>query len=92
MSRRELWSSSILESPRPTGIGGQNGCLPSSNFRAVSCDKLMKESARYILQILVFVALILSIGTVGYLMIEDGITASDAFYMTVTAITPTQFD
>lgn len=52
----------------------------------------MKESARYILPILVFVALILSIGTGGYLLIEDGITASDAFYMTVTAITPTQFD
>lgn len=52
----------------------------------------MKESARYILQILVFVALILSIGTGGYLVIEDGISVSDAFYMTVTAITPTQFD
>ena len=52
----------------------------------------MKESARYILQILVFVALILSIGTGGYLIIEDGITVGDAFYVTVTAITPTQFD
>ena len=52
----------------------------------------MKESARYILPILVFVALVLSIGTGGYLIIEDEITVSDAFYMTVTAITPTQFD
>ena len=52
----------------------------------------MKESARYILQILVFVALILVVGTVGYLIIEDGIKLSDAFYMAVTAITPTQFD
>lgn len=52
----------------------------------------MKESARYLLPILVFVALILSIGTGGYLIIEDGITVSDAFYLTVTAITPTQFD
>ncbi len=53
---------------------------------------MMKESARYILPILVFVALVLSIGTGGYLIIEDEITVSDAFYMTVTAITPTQFD
>lgn len=52
----------------------------------------MRESARYILQILVFVGLILSIGTFGYLMLEDGMTVGDAFYMTVTAITPTQFD
>jgi voltage-gated potassium channel len=52
----------------------------------------MKESARYILQILVFVALILLIGTVGYLLIEEGLKLSDAFYMAVTAITPTQFD
>lgn len=52
----------------------------------------MKESARYILPILVFVALILSIGTGGYLLIEEGLTVSNAFYMTVTAITPTQFD
>ncbi len=52
----------------------------------------MKESARYILPILVFVAVILTIGTVGYLVIEDSITVSHAFYMTVTAITPTQFD
>ena len=52
----------------------------------------MKESARYILQILVFVALILLIGTVGYLLIEDGLRLRDAFYMAVTAITPTQFD
>ena len=52
----------------------------------------MKESARYILQILVFVSLVLSVGTGGYMIIEDGLTVSDAFYMTVTAITPTQFD
>ena len=52
----------------------------------------MKESARYLLHILVFVALVLSIGTVGYLLLEEGIAASDAFYMSVTAITPTQFD
>lgn len=52
----------------------------------------MKESARYILPILVFVALVLSIGTGGYLIIEDEISVSDAFYMAVTAITPTQFD
>ncbi|MGB7343032.1 MAG: NAD-binding protein [Pirellulaceae bacterium] len=52
----------------------------------------MKESARYILPILVFVATILTFGTVGYLTIEDDISVSDAFYMTVTAITPTQFD
>ncbi len=52
----------------------------------------MKESARYILQILIFVALILLVGTVGYLLIEDGLKLSDAFYMAVTAITPTQFD
>ncbi|MEW4531304.1 NAD-binding protein [Maioricimonas sp. JC845] len=51
----------------------------------------MKESARYILQILVFVALILTFGTSGYLLIEDGITAPEAFYMALTAITPTQF-
>lgn len=51
----------------------------------------MIESARYILQILVFLALILSVGTVGYLLIEDGISGSDAFYMAVTAITPPQF-
>jgi len=51
----------------------------------------MKETARYILQILVFVGIILSIGTSGYLIIED-VAVSDAFYMAVTAITPTQFD
>ena len=52
----------------------------------------MKESASYLLPILVFVAAILTIGTVGYLAIEDGVSVSDAFYMAVTAITPTQFD
>ncbi|NNE01099.1 MAG: response regulator [Pirellulaceae bacterium] len=52
----------------------------------------MKESLRYIVPILVFVALILSVGTTGYLIIEDDISVSDAFYMAVTAITPTQFD
>ncbi|MFG0331925.1 MAG: potassium channel family protein, partial [Maioricimonas sp. JB049] len=51
----------------------------------------MKESARYILRILVFVGLILTIGTSGYLIIEDDISAAEAFYMAVTAITPTQF-
>lgn len=52
----------------------------------------MKESVRYTLQILVFVALILLIGTVGYLMIEEGLAVNDAFYLAVTAITPTQFE
>lgn len=52
----------------------------------------MRESARYILPILVFVAAILTIGTVGYLVIEDDISTADAFYTTVTAITPAQFD
>ena len=52
----------------------------------------MNESVRYSLQILVFIALILLIGTVGYLMIEDGLTLNDAFYLAVTAITPTQFE
>ncbi|QDT09501.1 NAD-binding protein [Planctomycetes bacterium K23_9] len=52
----------------------------------------MKESASYLLPILVFVATILTFGTMGYLVIEDNISISDAFYMAVTAITPTQFD
>lgn len=52
----------------------------------------MKESARYILPILVLVALILALGTFGYLVLEDGISAHDAFYMTVTAISPAQFE
>ena len=52
----------------------------------------MKESARYILQILVFLALILSVGTGGYLLLENGITFEDAFYMAVTAITPAKFE
>lgn len=52
----------------------------------------MKESARYILPILLFVALVLSVGTIGYLIIEDDMRPQDAFYMAVTAITPTQFD
>lgn len=52
----------------------------------------MKESVQYILQILVFVALVLAIGTGGYLLIEDEMEPGQAFYMAVTAITPTQFD
>ncbi|WP_404306064.1 NAD-binding protein [Neorhodopirellula lusitana] len=51
----------------------------------------MKESARYLLPILFFVALVLSVGTSGFLLLEDGISVHDAFYMAVTAITPTQF-
>ncbi|MCM2369023.1 NAD-binding protein [Aporhodopirellula aestuarii] len=51
----------------------------------------MKESARYLLPILFFVALVLSVGTGGFLLLEEGISVHDAFYMAVTAITPTQF-
>ncbi|QDV86031.1 Sensor protein EvgS precursor [Stieleria magnilauensis] len=76
----------------PPGPDVHTAASDRACFEAVGRPKRMKESARYILQILVFVALVLSIGTGGYLIIEDGITVGDAFYMTVTAITPTQFD
>ncbi len=47
----------------------------------------MEETSRGRNQILLLIGLVLTVGTVGYYLIEDGWSLMDAFYMTVITIT-----
>jgi voltage-gated potassium channel Kch/CheY-like chemotaxis protein len=48
--------------------------------------KKMKKSAAYLFQVLIFVSIVITVGTAGYLILEDGWSFKDALYMTVITI------